>query len=69
MKGKEIQRYALDSDGNVLDVRSLAYRSGSFFCPNCHDAMIAKMGNVKAWHFAHEGADAPFETPKAGRNR
>lgn len=61
MSGKEIQRFALDPEGNVVDVRKISSRGGMFFCPHCHDAMIPKMGSVKAWHFSHKAATCSYD--------
>lgn len=43
-----IQRYAIDSEDAIMDVRQIQNRADPFFCPACHDLMIPKMGKVKA---------------------
>lgn len=46
--------WALQSSGRPIPI-SLAERGAhDYICPICHDTMIAKKGNVKQHHFAHE---------------
>ncbi|MBV1776013.1 hypothetical protein KSF73_09840 [Burkholderiaceae bacterium DAT-1] len=54
-----LQYFALDQAGNsvaIQDVpRGLACEC---YCPACGHSLVAKKGNVKAWHFAHaSGSD------------
>lgn len=60
-KARKIQHFALDSDGKTVDIRNLSNKNGLFFCPRCHDAMIPKMGKVKAWHFAHKAKTCAYD--------
>lgn len=45
--------YALDSEGNLLNVHS-AKRGALYFCPQCHALMVPHMGNLRRWHFTHK---------------
>lgn len=58
----EIQRFALDAENNIVDIRNLSSRKGSFSCPACHDTMIPRMGKVKSWHFAHKATPCSYDT-------
>lgn len=53
--------YALDENGNIIDIIDVTKENRNakrFFCINCGEEMIAKLGEVKARHFAHK-----VETP------
>ena len=49
-----IQRYALDSRGNLVDAENVIKNSETFFCLSCHREMILKQGKIRKWHFAHK---------------
>lgn len=59
--GREIQRYALNPEGQAVDVRTIREK-GSYICPACHDAMIPKMGKIREWHFAHKTQVCSYES-------
>ena len=45
--------WALDADGQPIHIFE-AGRSEAYFCPVCGGKMIAKLGDIKQHHFAHE---------------
>lgn len=45
--------WAFDAAGEPLHI-SQAMRGHLYSCPLCHDRMIARLGDVKQHHFAHE---------------
>ncbi len=51
-----LQSFAMDKHGRIRSVdevtRGLACEC---VCPNCGDAVIARQGEVREWHFAHAG--------------
>ncbi|MBN2305529.1 MAG: hypothetical protein JXQ72_13685 [Anaerolineae bacterium] len=49
-------QWALDSTGEPLHITQ-AERSGVYRCPLCQRPMIAKLGEIKQHHFAHERLD------------
>ncbi len=66
--GHDEHRYAL-LDGALLDASALAAgqageiraasQAGRLACPVCREPLIAKLGEVVAWHFAHR-ADSEY---------
>ncbi len=54
MGDRQIQRYALDAKGYVINVRNMPDKGARVFCPHCRDAMIPKTGKIRVWHFAHK---------------
>lgn len=56
-----LQTFALNNRGDLVSIedvpRGLACECA---CPSCNDPMIARQGDVRAWHFAHaSGAECP----------
>ena len=52
---QKYQHFALDANNNIIDIHSADKVCGKrYFCPHCHNEMIAKRGNVRQWHFAHK---------------
>lgn len=45
--------WALDLDGQPVHI-SQAERGGHYACPVCHGRMIAKLGDIKQHHYAHD---------------
>ena len=43
----------VEGDEDALSVLRRKSRSRELTCPQCHEAVQAKAGEVKAWHFAH----------------
>lgn len=43
-------------------------REGPFACPGCGGPMVARRGNIRAWHFAHQG-DMPCPRPESALHR
>lgn len=62
MGEKQIQRFALNAGGNVIDIRELTDRKGMFLCPSCKKPMIAKMGEIREWHFAHKSDVCAYDS-------
>jgi hypothetical protein len=48
-----LYEWALDAAGQPVHILE-AGRSGGYFCPVCGGKMIAKLGDIKQHHFAHE---------------
>jgi hypothetical protein len=48
-----LYQWALDADGQPIHILE-AGRSVTYFCPVCGGKMIAKLGDIKQHHFAHE---------------
>lgn len=56
---KLLQTFAVNKDGELVSIRDVP--SGlecGCFCPGCGEVLIAKKGEVRAWHFAHESGAA-----------
>jgi len=55
LNGPEAPQYewAFDAAGEPVHI-SQAVRGETYFCPLCRDRMIARLGEVKQHHFAHE---------------
>lgn len=45
--------YALNKDGQMVNI-VLAIPGEKYFCPNCGNEMITKLGEINAHHFAHK---------------
>lgn len=59
--------YALNENGDIIDISDVTKedrKSQRFFCINCGEEMIAKLGEIKSRHFAHkaETLDCNSET-------
>ena len=52
--GTPIQRYAMDSQGNLVNAQETTNDNGPFFCIQCKRGMILKQGKIREWHFAHK---------------
>lgn len=52
---QQYQHFALDAKNNIIDIRNISDTyNQQYFCPHCHNEMIAKRGNIRQWHFAHK---------------
>ena len=47
-------RYALDDEGQLIEIKDAENKNEKFICPHCKSEMIKRCGNIKAWHFAHK---------------
>ena len=45
--------YAKDLDGHIVHIED-AFQGGIYYCPQCGNEMIPKMGDINAHHFAHK---------------
>lgn len=56
-----LQSFALSKHGDLVSIADVARgQSCECLCPTCRTPMIAKQGEIRAWHFAHEsGTDCP----------
>ena len=53
-------RYAFDENGCVVSIKQAYLRRNEghkYFCIGCGGGMIARLGEVRDWHFAHRGDD------------
>lgn len=49
------QHFALDINNNIVNIKNIVVSDKQkYYCPYCHDEMIAKCGNIRQWHFAHK---------------
>ena len=51
-------KYALDEQGRLVSIKQayLERKEGhSYHCIGCDAGMIARLGEVRDWHFAHRG--------------
>lgn len=56
------QHFALDTSNNIIDVKCIEKTNKQhYFCPYCHQEMIAKCGNVRQWHFAHKSEKCSYD--------
>lgn len=46
--------WALDKRGRPIPIGAAKRGAQGYFCPICHSSMVAKKGEVKQHHFAHE---------------
>jgi hypothetical protein len=65
-----LYQWALDADGQPVHVLEAGH-SAAYFCPVCGGKMIAKLGDVKQHHFAHETQQycAPEDVAQAAASR
>lgn len=47
-------RYALDDEGQLIEIKDAESKNKKFICPHCKSEMIKRCGNIKVWHFAHK---------------
>ena len=54
-----LQSFGLTSDGRFVSVEDVGRgKACECCCPECGEVLIARQGNVRAWHFAHaSGSD------------
>ena len=53
--------FARNEHGKTVSVESLkGAKAGKYFCPNCGNEVVPKMGKEKVWHFSHKGKDCPI---------
>lgn len=51
-----LQSFAMDKDGRIRSVDEVARGLAcECFCPSCTDAVMARQGEIREWHFAHAG--------------
>lgn len=67
-KQKELQHFALDEAGNIIDIKDVDTKETGkkveqhFFCPSCHQEMFPKQGKVRRHHFSHKAnSDCPHD--------
>ena len=50
-----LQSFAINNIGELVSVREVARgKACACCCPGCGEVLIARQGEVRAWHFAHE---------------
>jgi len=50
-----LQSFALNKEGRVKSIEDVSRgRSCECYCPSCGEVVIARQGEVRKWHFAHE---------------
>jgi len=50
-----LQSFGLTSDGRLVSVEEVRRGKGcECCCPECGEVLIARQGDIRAWHFAHE---------------
>jgi hypothetical protein len=57
--GNLFQRFGIDKSGSVVSVQDVPRgKACECCCPVCGELLIARQGDVRVWHFAHEsGSD------------
>ena len=55
------QHFALNTDNCIVDIKNVDYSNEQYFCPYCHNEMIAKRGNIRQWHFAHKADKCSYD--------
>ena len=55
------QHFALNTDNCIINIKDVDYSGGPYFCPHCHNEMIAKRGNIRQWHFAHKADKCSYD--------
>ena len=54
-QSQKYQHFAFDVNNNIIDIHNTdKVCEQLYFCPHCHNEMIAKRGNIRQWHFAHK---------------
>lgn len=48
------QHFALNADNCIVNIRNVDNANEHYYCPYCHNEMIAKRGDIRRWHFAHK---------------
>lgn len=50
--------FAYDKNGNLIYIKNKDYENKNryieCYCPKCNEKLVAKMGNMNIWHFAHK---------------
>ncbi|MCA9802447.1 MAG: hypothetical protein KC777_10805 [Cyanobacteria bacterium HKST-UBA02] len=64
---KLLQTFAIDQAGLVVSVRDVERgKACNCACPACGEVLIARQGEIRSWHFAHEsGAECEGGTETA----
>lgn len=55
------QHFALNTDNCIINIKDVDYSGEPYFCPHCHNEMIAKRGNIRQWHFAHKADKCSYD--------
>ncbi len=57
-ESKILQSFALNNEGQLISIRdALRGKACNCACPACGEVLVAKQGEVRAWHFAHESGN------------
>lgn len=51
---KRYQHFALGKGSQIINIHDVKDRKQLLHCPYCKREMIAKMGDIRDWHFAHK---------------
>lgn len=64
---KLLQSFAFNKDGMLVSIRDVERgKACECCCPACGEVLIARQGDVRAWHFAHEsGSECEHATESA----
>lgn len=55
---KILQSFAINNEGEVVSVRDVVRgKACECACPACGEVLIARQGEIRAWHFAHESGN------------
>lgn len=61
-KKKEIQHFALNKRGGIVDVQNIEDGDQeTYFCPHCKEEVITKRGKRRQWHFAHKKKTCDYD--------
>lgn len=55
------QNFALDTNNRIVNIKDIDYPNDRYYCPFCHNEMIAKRGNIRQWHFAHKADKCSYD--------
>lgn len=56
------QHYALNLDKCLTHItKADSADKQKYFCPCCHEEMVAKRGNIRQWHFAHKSEKCSYD--------